>query len=357
MRTAAIRHLADVQFLKAEYGISSDDALRYLKITEEYESLRRAVIADLRREGVRYEPSLREVANVCSDAAKALGRHIEGTGAIMSDFLGQGFGVAGHGIYPARQTQMFRGEQEMMERLEHQWTFDYTRFLAAYCRERAANQEHLYAFQETIDAVLDGDDAYFRDALGDPLRAQDIIGNERYLVVPVKPEERAEREAWEERMFSSEGILGSEGRIAAFLDLMWHEDIDEKRGPARSAKKTTQEERHLLYGLKWDHNELYLRAEREHTLGRLEVERRIALAAVADAKSKERPSPEASEAERIAFVLRSADQTYRRLQGSLRIAAHAMGRERIMDWRLSRNRYVHRAVLENREWLERVLSR
>ena len=66
METENLRSRVEaVKELKAEYGIGTQDALAYLRISSDHEELRKDIFNQLAREGVGYRPSGREVSNLC----------------------------------------------------------------------------------------------------------------------------------------------------------------------------------------------------------------------------------------------------------------------------------------------------
>ena len=59
--------LEEIKQLKAEYGIGSLDAWRYLKSQEFYAALRDEIVNALHATNLTYRPTLRELANLCQD--------------------------------------------------------------------------------------------------------------------------------------------------------------------------------------------------------------------------------------------------------------------------------------------------
>ena len=357
--------LEEVKMLKAEYGISSENALRYLKIQDEYSGLRGDLIPILRREGIQYKPSVKEISNICNEAMDRLEKDLfTSNKAAFEQLEAEGkvnMRPVTCGVSLPRETLLFRGEVEPKSK-DLWWKFDYKAFLVEYARIRDETGSHFQAFSGVMKAVEEGDGRYFTGPEG-RFSYQEIASSPKYTSSAEEILDTQENEPiWDglrEKISQNPDMEPNDIIKSLFAVVFTGEGVESKDEPPFSSERPTMEERHLLHGQLYGViNDLYGRAEREHTLGRLETERRIALAFVADAKREEQPHPGVSESERIDYILRSLDEKYRVLSESLATLARANSIDEDVSKRpqLVRNRYTRRALITNRKWIEKLLD-
>src|SRR3989338_7418253 len=233
-----------VRELKAEYGIGSQDALRYLKIRERYQILKDKVAQVLESEGSPCRLTVRETENI--DDCFAWGS-----------------------LYNAISGLLYKGpqgpERVFLVKGYGQIKVDIEEFLIEYCRQRNQTDDPDIAFRDDYRVIFEGGKP-FLEILGRKVSFQDIKdGNVETEPLPddlfIDEDEASQFRLW---------LIGAENENPFSY-------ISPEESPTRS------EHRYLL-----NNAQLGRRIERDQTSGSLWEERRLALNAMSTYSMLER---------------------------------------------------------------------
>ncbi|HLD57751.1 MAG TPA: hypothetical protein VJA47_05560 [archaeon] len=293
-----------VRELKAEYGIGSQDALRYLKIRERYQILKDKVAQVLESEGSPCRLTVRETENI--DDCFAWGS-----------------------LYNAISGLLYKGpqgpERVFLVKGYGQIKVDIEEFLIEYCRQRNQTDDPDIAFRDAYRVIFEGGKP-FLEILGRKVSFQDIKdGNVETEPLPddlfIDEDEASQFRLW---------LIGAENENPFSY-------ISPEESPTRS------EHRYLL-----NNAQLGRRIERDQTSGSLWEERRLALNAMSTYSMLERLDYDLMGKKcRNAYGV-SIDARLSALESDLRAIRDPEQR------RIIRKEIL--AIKKNRAWLERFLS-
>lgn len=258
--------LAAVQELKAEYGIGSLDAWKYLKIQQDYRRLSDEIAAELAKGGITHRPSLREISHLCSLSM----RYTSNAFAIIAEELqtgGKPWQENVNNVVPNNVVPYSVHDRVPDPDYGNEWTFDYQHFLITFYPLYVQLKDLNEAFRQAFLDFYEGEYPYLTSPNGEKTSFADLKKDDSVFL---------------------------DKRHVYDLDEMHGEEADEIRGRMKERRDefigklagtvpfyfpmgATDEEMWLLMGSGSQMENLYQRAEKEHTLGNLFVERRIAL--------------------------------------------------------------------------------
>ncbi|MBI2451805.1 hypothetical protein HYV50_01865 [Candidatus Pacearchaeota archaeon] len=342
--------LEAIKELKAEYGIGSREAWNYLKVRQEYTQLADKIAQELKKEGLSYRPSYREISNLCGRAEEHLRLTLEDISealAIKEKRFPRDQIVVPYAKILQRGTLAYLENQNFpdMDIVVNRWKFDYEKFIKNFYRKLRETEDKKKAFNIAFRGIINGNDSYIEDESGKRLTLNEILENERLLLT--------NEPKFIEDMEDAKIILE---RASSLLTWLAGESSDFSGVPFRvdDFQEQTIEELEFLYGCYSAEKNLYNRALREKSLGNIWIERRIALnKVITEADRKESPK------EMIDDVLvnerKKLARTSRRLRGYISMEAPSVLIENGKELKAKRQYFIQ-AIISNRKWLEKVLS-
>jgi len=341
-----LQKLEDIVALKAEYGIGTQDAWRYLKVIEDYTALRDRVSEQLHQKGIKTKPSVREISNLCDFIQSSLHEALQIAGAERN--LASNTQCCPAMVFPYSEVLNIHFDQDLFYRRKETNTFDfhfdYETFLLSFYEEKQ-NEELEEAFKATMVEVLAGDVPYFTDPEGNKLTFSAIRGNSKYFGDMGSPLDKETKKS---------------NKFAIRLFYAWlRGEAEERYLTIPDLTQPTEEEKTFLFQ-KFHSGKtetLYERAKRERTLYRLETERRIALNDIieytheVDGTANDKVQ---TEIQRLKDLLPCYQRKLRELSEvpiELTPTFRAMWQRKHEE-----TKYTLCAIKKNKAWLEKVLS-
>ncbi|HLF55124.1 MAG TPA: hypothetical protein VI612_05390 [Candidatus Nanoarchaeia archaeon] len=331
--------LESIRELKAQYGIGSQSALRYLKVQDTMIGLADDVSARLSDEGLDYHPSVREISNLC----EALRGSVKFTLDLQSEMravLALGRLAKDHHVESADPRQ---GMIESRTKGDHfsspaglfdvKWNLDYASMLVNFYRAMQLCGRTGRAFNAVMFNFISGKQAFLTGADGRQYTLNEICENDSFLA--------------------------HEGRIPGDMLEEFVEAVKEKMSVAKAGifgaglkiDGLTEEEGKFLL-----QSGAYERAVREKTLHRMDTERRLALNELMQYVDflKDHSAQELVDTRLSALgaQLDKRRELLRKVDGQSG-AAFITERQKEL---VAQSSYYIRAIRQNRKWLENVLS-
>lgn len=286
--------LEAVKELKREYGIGSDLAHKYLKAHSEFSALRDEIVEELKNHKVNYSPSVREISNVCDTARHAIQDLVD---LVMSD-----------PEYNIRRYSKTLESSYSHSLHPDDLVFDYNALLLRYFKMLDSTKDPAISLMFSISHFIDSDHPYLCDGR-DKLSFSSLRNGK-----PVKD------------------ISIISGKIEDF-----------------NPGSVTDEERKFLMHSKTN----YERAIKEKTLYRLETTRRIALNEMTMWTEGDNIEERIKgKIENLKRRIAKCSDRIRQLTG-FSGAGYLIGNDKHM---IEEYRYKIRAIVENKKWLEKILS-
>ncbi len=307
--------LEAVKMLKEEYGIGSQDAWNYLK-AENY-------LSDLRK----------KYAEGTDLSVRALGNFLERAAASLLHF--------------ADSQSQFNGNLVSQYGVKHYYETEFVE--DQYSKKLHINDEKLVALFGAHYRNMEPFTAFIR-TLGEAIQHPEVIkdGQGRSLsdLIPSKirqPEDEEDAENLKEaRSYVQFLINPSPARF---------EKLDDYSAGILDFNPDVEAPHTLLFLYGYNDNDFYERAVNEHTLNTFETQRRIALSYLARFDSpNEKKVPEA-----IDQLRESICKNAERQQKYADTSAPQFIAE-LWKKNMAKSKYVLRAIISNRSWLEKVLS-
>ena len=277
--------LEEIKQLKAEYGIGSLDAWRYLKSQEFYAALRDEIVNALHITNLTYRPTLRELSNLCQDVQIEVQIALHAWSCECA--------LANPGKHPQLQDILFCNPQinqhrdgyMITQKTPKPWMFDYRPFLICYyqLKDVYGDMNDPDLLVRTFASALTSTHPYLKDDKGNRLTFSEVRKTDVLLTTDSDAKRtKKQRPQQFERAMRQSAIdafyfrYGNKDNLTAENQFEIGEDMRESEETAiPMTKRITNEERLFLYKF-CTSDELYERAQRERTLGRIEIERRIA---------------------------------------------------------------------------------
>ncbi len=339
----AHRRLRDALRVRAEQGIGPAGALRYAREREGYAELRDRIVTIL--DGLRcaYRPTVHEVADVCESTEPAMNMALYAAGNERAADDEHRRGMENIVVPASEHSFLFDLEPTLRDLGYRFWFLDYRPFLIGFCQRVESFADRSVAFREAFSEQL-----YSEEPI---LKAED---GERWISYP---EFCASDEC---TLRGAPPSVERWGRLQYNLGRFqtWLRDGQDAGSPYGNvgSRLVTRGALALLYPTGGEDG-VYARAKKEGTLGRIDVERRVALAALLTQTDGETGIEVAQRGMEAALqtqrdTITKADAFSARFAGLLTppqtAAANAREREEAV--------YTLRAFQENREWLLRMLS-
>ncbi len=279
--------LEEIKQLKTEYGIGSLDAWRYLKSQEFYTALRDDIVNALYATNLTYRPTLRELSNLCQyvqfevqwafrawsyeRASETRGKHPQ-----LQDIL----------FCNPQVNQYHDSDMNLQKTAQRTWMFDYQSFLIHYCQLkdvcRDMNDQDL--FVKVFASALTSTHPYLTDDKGNRLTFSQVRKTDSLLITDSdagrtkkQRPKQFERAIWQSVINDFHFLYGNKDKLTAEDQFEIGEGMHESEEAAISIRNRITHEEHLFLYKLYTSDDSYKRAQRERTLGRIEIERRIAL--------------------------------------------------------------------------------
>ena len=381
--TAGLELLRKFELLretKNRYLAGSKDAYQYNQSQTDYRKLQRVITADL--EGANC-PSIRELSYLCGKIQALVQHHLEYLLLENSNVFNLSL-VVEHVVLPFPEfeaRQIMRVEEEDEERFgktgsecepRYCWRFDYQQFLISYFRRLP------------INCNWSAEERALRQSAFEEKWGEAVLGIYPFLILLGKEES----EPMTFREFSRRGDFWKGDKIAFWAtydtildadyappldpdlitkenhDTLWLKIYQDLEGSFDAFMDVANnfnplapsaEELELL-----DSSKLYDTAERELTLGYLEVERRVAFGAVLEARSGFSLDPETSGAHLVDRAIKreisrlKAQLARRQRLQKLEAPPEVIQNEEKM---VQKTRYILLSLHQNRPWLIEFFSK
>jgi hypothetical protein len=291
-----------VKQLKSKYYATSWEAWNYLKAQEDHSKLAQIISKDLHESGIDYSPSANEISNLCSFTGRIIWFVFEAESRHKVNETKMSFDVH-HIVFPysralKRTDEPSENQDELSKKDDEEadkwglfegtpwrgkdnppetkkWSFDYRKFLVNYFKILRQTDRQRDDYQDTFRATMlefmNGSYPYLKDEEGNKFSFTQL--KEKDFLVSSSVHHHLEDHLEDIDMDLSYKI---------FWDwINGHGEVPIVAGEFNNISSRNAEESIFLFGMR-DGRNIYKRAEREQTLRRMDIQRRIALSHVVD---------------------------------------------------------------------------